>query len=192
MEKDLFALFLKKFTPSNDLIKPTEEMLEFYSDKLPKELLDFWTEYGFGNYANGLIKVIEPSDYMDSFYTWIGGHDFTKLPILVTAFGDIFYYRQLSETENDICILNIHHRKIDVCAYSFEEFFEEFILDDEITEEVLKEKLFANAVLKKGNLEFEQIFFFVPALILGGTEGEESIDIGDASTHQELLFRMGN
>lgn len=192
MSKDLFTEFLKKYAPSTDTVKPTAEMLEWYSDKLPKELLDFWKEYGFGNYGNGLIKVIEPSDYMDSFYTWLGSEDFTKIPILVTAFGDIFYYRKLSETDNDISLLDIHNRQISVCTYSFEEFFEEFIIDDEVAEEVLKQDLFNEAISSKGNLTFEEIFFFTPALILGGSEDVKYIDRGDGATHQQVLFQLGN
>jgi len=192
MQKDLFSKFLKKFPPSDNLVKPTEEMLELYADKLPKELLSFWKEYGFGNYANGLIKVIEPSDYMDSFYAWVGDSDFNKLPILLTAFGDLFYYRELSETENDISLLNIHYRKIDVCTYNFDDFFNDYILDDEISEDLLKEKLFAEAVESKGNLNFNEIFFFVPALILGGSETAKKLDKGSAVIHQQILFQMGN
>ena len=189
---DLFTKFLEKFPPNDNLVKPTDEILEWYSGKLPEEILNFWKEYGFGNYANGLIKIIEPSDYMDSLYTWLGGQDFNKLPILVSAFGDIFYYRKLSDTESDINILDIHYRDINVCAYSFEEFFNDYIIDKEICEEVLKEKLFAQSISTKGDLEFEEIFFFVPALALGGSETIEKIDKDDASTHQQILFQLGN
>jgi len=192
MQKKIFSKFLKKFPPSDNLVKPTEEMLEWYADKLPEKLLCFWKEYGFGNYANGLIKVIEPSDYIDNFYTWIGGENFNKLPILLTAFGDLFYYRKLSETENDISLLNIHYRKIDVCTYNFDDFFDNYIIDDEISEDLLKEKLFAEAVELKGNINFDEIFFFVPALIFGGSETIKYLDKGSANIHQQILFQMGN
>lgn len=192
MKKDLFSNFFKKFPPSNDLVKPTEEMLKWYADKLPEEILNFWKEYGFDNYANGLIKVIEPSNYFDSFYTWLGGEDFNKLPILVTAFGDIIYYRKLSETDYDICLLDIHYRKIEVCTYSLEEFFDGFIIDNEISEELLKEKLFAEAIESKGNLNFDEIFFFVPALALGGAESLKYVDKGNGAIHQQILFQIGN
>ena len=192
MIRDQFSKFFKKYFKKSDTIEPTEAILDWCSDKLPKVLLDFWREHGFGNYGNGLIKVIDPSKYMASFYTWLGRNDFDKIPILVTAFGDIFYYRKLSETDNDISLLNIHHRRISVCTYGLEEFFEKFIVNDDVAKEVLKEDLFNEAILSKGDLAFEDIFFFTPALILGGGEDIKYIDKGDCFTHQQVLFQLGN
>ena len=53
-----FDLFLSKYPPDRDLRKPTSEMLERFQGKVPAELLDFWQEYGFGNYGGGLLKII--------------------------------------------------------------------------------------------------------------------------------------
>lgn len=189
---NLFDEFLKKFPPDSDLEKPSEEVLDGLSGILPDELLDFWEKYGFGNYGQGIIKVINPLDYMDSLYTWLGKEDFSKIPILITGFGDIFYFRILSEDENDVCLLDIHYREINVCAYSFEDFFEDFITDDEIIEEVLKKDLFMESLKNKGILKNNEIFCFVPALILGGSETAENTDKAQADVHQLLLFDLGN
>lgn len=189
---NLFDEFLKKFPPDSDLEKPSDEVLDSLSRILPEELIDFWKKYGFGNYGDGIIKVINPLDYMDSLYTWLGKEDFSKIPILITGFGDIFYFRQLSEEVNDVCLLDIHYRQINVCTYSFEEFFEDFITDDEIIEDVFKKDLFMEAFQNKGALKGSEIFCFVPALILGGAESVEYIDKAEAGVHQLLLFTLGN
>ena len=109
---------------------------------LPPEIVYLWNEYGFGDYGDGLIKVVDPRDYMDSLYSWLGSQDFHKIPIMVSAFGDIFYYRKLEEGENDVSLLDIHYRRIDVCAYSYEGFFGGYILDPEIKEKVLNSIFF--------------------------------------------------
>lgn len=36
------------------------------------------------------------------------------------------------------------------------------------------------------------IYFFVPSLILGGEESSDLIDKGNANVHQSLLFELGN
>jgi len=187
----IFDKFTDTYTPSSGLVKPTEEMLKWYTDKLPAELLDFWVAYGFGNYADGLIKVVEPSDYMDSFYTWLGKEDFSRLPILVTGFGDIFYYRKISETEEDISLLNIHYRNISVCEYSLKDFFQKYILNEEISTHLLKKPLFNEANSKLGRLTNDEIYFFSPALVLGGGEDAKYIDKGTGSVHQMVLFELG-
>jgi hypothetical protein len=186
-----FSKFVNTYKPSTDLTKPTQEMLEWYADKLPKELLRFWTEHGFGNYGDGLIKVVEPSEYMDSFYTWIGKEDDSKLPILVTAFGDIFYYRKLSDTEGDVSLLDIHYRNIEVCDYTLENFFEKYMVDPELSKELLKKSLFDQAVKKLGRLTYPDIYFFKPALVLGGAENTDYLDKGNASVHQLILHQLG-
>lgn len=188
---DIFEKFLKRFEPSEDLVKPTTEMLDWYRDKLPEDLLYFWTQYGFGNYGNGLIKVVEPSDYMDSFYTWLGKEDFSKLPILVTAFGDVFYYRKLADNNEDVSFLDIHYRQINVCDYSLGGFFEDYIVEGSIIDEVLRKSLFEESVKKSGPLKSEEIFYFEPALIAGGAEELKYIGKGTGSVHQLVLFQMG-
>ena len=122
MEPEMIKRFLEIYPPAGELTKPDETLLNFGRQMLPPEILYLWENYGFGDYGNGLLKVVDPRDYMGSLYTWLGGQDFNKIPILVTAFGDIFYFRRLDETENDISLLNIHFRRIDLCTYSYREF----------------------------------------------------------------------
>ncbi|MEW9095329.1 MAG: T6SS immunity protein Tdi1 domain-containing protein [Clostridiaceae bacterium] len=187
----IFSQFTSVFEPSDDLVKPTEEELKQFEDILPSELLHFWKEYGFGNYGNGIIKVINPLDYMESLYEWLGKEDFSKLPILVTGFGDIFYYRKLSEVDEDICLLNIHYRNIIVCSYSLDDFLKSYIIDEVNYSKILRKELFDQVHAVKGNLKPNDIYFFVPSLILGGKESVELIDKGNANVHQSLLFQLG-
>lgn len=187
---NLFDDFLKKFSPTKELKKPSDEMLNRFRETLPKELLDFWKEYGFGNYSGGLLKVIDPTDYTDSLNNWLGGVNPARVPILMTGFGNILYYRKLSDTENDVCLLDIHYRQTTTCSYSFGEFFQYFITDDGIIDKLLRKELFEKAVGKFGEPEANEIFFFVPALAYGGSETLKYVQKGDAVVHQHLLFEM--
>ncbi|WP_252246894.1 GAD-like domain-containing protein [Clostridium sp. ZBS4] len=190
-ENVAFSHFINTFKPSNNLLKPTEEELKQFKNSLPTELLNFWKEYGFGNYGDGIIKVINPLEYMENFYEWLGKEDFSKIPIILTAFGDVFYYRKLQDDVEDICLLSIHYRNSIVCSYSLQEFFKSYIVNEQIYNEVLRRKLFQQAYAVKGSLELNQIYFFTPALILGGKELIESIDRGDANIHQSILLKLG-
>jgi hypothetical protein len=191
MQNDVFDIFVKTFIPSNDLIKPDNNIIQQFETILPKELIEFWKQFGFGNYGNGLIKIINPLEYMDSLYEWLGRKDPSKLPILITGFGDIFYYRKLDENEEDISFLDIHYRKIDVCVYSLSKFFNSYIVDKDIIKELLKRKLFEKAQKKKGDIKHNEIYYFVPALIMGGGEDIKYIDKGIGTVHQSLLFQIG-
>jgi len=191
MNELLITNFVKEYVPGKEMKKPDEKLLEFANQMLPPEIVYLWTTYGFGDYGDGLIKVVDPRDYMHSLYCWLGGQDFHKIPIMVSAFGDIFYYRKLENDVNDVSMLDIHYRRIDVCAFSYEEFFEEYISDPEIKENVLRKDLFDQATKKLGSLKHNEAFFFVPALVLGGGEDIKYVSKGDASTHQHVLLELG-
>ena len=184
--------FIEKYKPGENLKKPDEKLLNFGKQMLPEEIIYLWEKYGFGEYGDVIIKVVDPRDYMNSLYTWLGGQDFNKIPIIVTAFGDIFYYRKIDENENDVSLLDIHYREIEVCGYSYQEFFENYILDEDIIKDVLRVDLYKQAVDKLGKLNYEEIFFFTPALVLGGGEDIKYIKKGNGAVHQQVLLKISN
>ena len=53
------------------------------------------------------------------------------------------------------------------------------------------ELLYKQAVEKLGKLEYEEIFFFAPALVLGGAENIKYIKKGNGAVHHQILLQMG-
>lgn len=186
--KNIMDKFLEMYKPGEDLIKPDEEVLEFGRKYLPEEIVNLWEEYGFGNYGDGLIKVVNPLEYLDSLHLWLGKKDLTRVPILMTSFGDLFYYRDLGDGVSDVSYLSIHTGSIKVCGNSYTSFFESFIVNDSVRKGFLNEGLFKQSVDNFGKLNYSEIFFFVPALALGGPAVIDHIKKGNAVTHQQLLF----
>lgn len=186
----VFDLFLNKYPPGNDLRKPTAEKLAQFQGKLPEELLAFWKKYGFGNYGGGLLKIIDPTDYVDTLTLWLGQQE-DCFPILMTGFGTLFIYRKLSETADDICLLDIHYRRSGSFSTGFSDFFEHILPAEPFAEQFLPVDLFQQASVKHGGLAENEIFFFAPALALGGAESIQYIKKGNAVVHQHLLFEMG-
>ncbi|ORX76520.1 hypothetical protein BCR32DRAFT_329328 [Anaeromyces robustus] len=187
---DLVSIFVNKFKPGDNLVKPDEKTIELATSVIPQELISLWEKYGFGDYGDGIIKVINPYKYSDILYQWLGREDENKLPIFLTAFGDIFYYRKLSDIEDDVSLLSIHYKSIDVCALSFEDFMEEYIVAEDVEEDVLRKSLFLEAKEKYEKLNENEIFFFVPALALGGNEDIKYVNKGDLRVQQNILFQM--
>lgn len=186
---DAVAIFVENFKPNDNLVKPDAETLKKISESvLPKEYINLLKNYGFGNYGNGIIKVINPFEYADNLYTWLGKEDDNKLPIMMTAFGDLFYYRKLEEEEEDICVLDIHYKNIELCGYHFEDFVNDFLLNEHNQNILLRKELFSEAIKINGELKFNEIFYFQPALCIGGSEN--NISKGDAKVHQFVLFTL--
>ena len=176
--------FIEKYKPGSDLVEPSKHILDACrSACVDERILRLMEDYGFGNFGEGVIKLINPEDYMDSFYKWLGKEDYSRIPFMMTAFGDLFYFRNLGEGEYDISFLDIHYRKISVVAYTVEEFVE-YLIDSEVEED----NLFDEAKKKLGVLPLNEIYYFAPALVTGGAEEIKYVNKGDASTHQWLLF----
>ena len=190
--RNCISKFLKKYKPSEDMRKPDEEILNFGRQMLPKEIVELWENHGFGEYGDGIIKVIDPREYMNSLYSWLGRKDLSRIPIIVTAFGDIFYYRNLGNNENDISLLNIHYRRTEACGSSYQDFFERYLLDKGVIKKVLRADLYKQAVKKLGKLDDQDIFFFTPALVSGGGEDIKYIEKGNGAVHQMVLLTIGN
>ena len=59
MDTSLVKRFIEIYKPDDNLKKTDSEILEFGNKMLPEEIIYLWEQYGFGNYGNGIIKVID-------------------------------------------------------------------------------------------------------------------------------------
>lgn len=191
--------FLQNYAPS-DCTPATTQLIEKFKDKLPQSLLDLWKNAGLGKYRQGLIEIINPEEYEDTLWTWLGKEVDNYVPIAISAFGDLYYYRLLHlpenqegivEFEEDVCVVDIHDREIRTCKWSMDEFFNDYLTDEDVMNFFLRVDLFKEATLKEGYLSNGEIYYFAPALLFGGLEKADNVQKGDARVHQALLFDMG-
>ena len=156
-KKSVWEKLVEKYKPGKELVKPSDHIIGACSSAgVDEQILEFMKEYGFGNYGDGIIKLIDPEDYMDSFYKWLGKEDYSRIPFMMTGFGDLFYFRNLGDGEYDISFLDIHYRNISVAAYTVEEFVE-YLVDSEVEEDILRRHLFDEAKNKLGVLPLNEI-----------------------------------
>lgn len=167
-----------------------EELINLYGEKVPAILIDIWKTTGLGKYNKGLIELVDPRQYENSLWTWLGRKVDNYIPFAITGFGELFYYRKLTETEEDVCMIDIQYRRAETLVWSMGAFFEEFLTNDQDKKVWLREELFAHAVLEKGDLQNGEIFTIVPILALGGAEELQYLQKGNAIVYQELVFQM--
>ncbi|HEX7715341.1 MAG TPA: T6SS immunity protein Tdi1 domain-containing protein [Bacillota bacterium] len=182
--------FIEKHRPEQDLQKVNQSKIDEYSTRLPACILELWQDYGFGSYSAGLIRLIDPEIFNEILYTWLGKKNDKRIPIALSAFGELFYYRDLDNGAEDVSILKVHYKSIDVCTWSLKDFFNDYLCDDEIIEEVLRQELFRKALEKYGPLKDDEIYSFVPALVMGGAAEVEFIKKANALVHLDILFQM--
>ena len=173
----MYEIFLEKNFNS---IRQTvdDAFISQYADLSYPELTTLWQEVGLGSYCNGMLKIINPSDYQDVLNScYIMDYDKSFLPFMCTAFGDVFAYVKNSRLKNYIVYLNVRYGTY-------------LILPDNLV--LLLGKIIFNKSILKGwfDLEnypviqevigtpgYDECFGYSPLLALGGSESIENIKI---------------
>ncbi|KPW33604.1 hypothetical protein ALP45_01127 [Pseudomonas coronafaciens pv. atropurpurea] len=90
-----YASFLNDFNPTTDRQKAPRSSIDQHEKKLPAQLLEYWKEYGWCGYADGIFWTVNPQEYETLLSHWLSE---TNLPrndnyyvITRSAFG-IFLY----------------------------------------------------------------------------------------------------
>lgn len=182
--------FSKCFKTSGKMTLPSEDIIEEYKAKVPSYLIDLWKKNGFGNYNNGLIELVNPKDFEDSLWNWLGKEVENYVPFAISGFGELFYYRKLTETDEDVCMIDIQYRKIETVVWSLESFFEDFLTDKEDQEEWLRASLFEKAIKEQGSLKTHEVFTFTPVLAMGGALETKYLKKGNAQVYQDIVLQM--
>ena len=84
------------------------ETLAKYRGKLPDRLLEYWQEFGFCGFKDGIFWLTNPEDYEDILAEWLPEDELEKQSHYVIArsgFGDLFVWN--SELGNDYKIIGL-------------------------------------------------------------------------------------
>ena len=184
MDKELIKKFLNCYGPDEKLDQVYDDVIDRYHNILPDEFLALWYNFGFGNYGGGILKVINPDEFKKNLYLWIRKEDPNCIPFMITAFGDIFYYRKESNT---YYLLSIHYRKEKKCADSLEEFIS-YITSAQAIHTDLRAGLYIEAEKKLGSLSNDDIYMFVPSIQFGGKEIVDNIQKAEAVLWQNIAY----
>jgi hypothetical protein len=192
-----FQKFIDAHPPLGNWQKADASLLEKYQGLVPEGLLEIWREYGFGFCSDGFLQMINPDSYHEVLCNWLMREsDFTRIPIMITAFGTIIYYRMLMKDEegkiiaDDVAYIEPNYSQTDTCAWSLNDFFDKYLCDKINLNELFFYDFFPLAKENYGSLANDEIYFFVPALRLGGNEDINNMDKGHAVVHLDFLLQL--
>ena len=190
------------FKPFADfkLHKPADEsVIEKYTNVLPHALINIWKEYGFGTFAKGFLKTINPDEYQELLNkTYISKNN--PIPIFTTALGsimiwDISYFGPEKEECQVINIVRYRHGDdclvTPILSLDDNDFFVEDLTDSNFYKNILFWGAYMEAVrLHKTIPEYDECYGYKKLLVLGGKRGADNMQIFKIKEHIILIKEM--
>ncbi|UQW74463.1 GAD-like domain-containing protein [Pseudomonas avellanae] len=194
MDED-YSFFLKGFGPVMDRYEVPVSSISRYSNKLPDQLLDYWSAHGWCGYASGLFWTVNPQDYEAILDQWISGtslHQQDRYYVIArSAFGILYVWGEKS----GYCLtLNAYISRYstrtsiftgDKLDFGVKAFFSSMIAEYNDLDD-----LFKPALEKLGPLKSDEMYGFVPALALGGAMELENLQKVKAIEHLTFLSQL--
>ncbi|MBC2315546.1 DUF1851 domain-containing protein [Listeria booriae] len=163
--------------------KVSEEILGEYRPKLPEEMINFWTKYGFGTFMEGYFKSVNPIEYKDILEDTSERYT-DGIVLFTTGMGDLIIW-----SDGYVRLLNYRYGIVKTIFFSFEFFFED-TADDEFRVEELMWNPYQEAVKKLGIPAYDECFGYVPILALGGAEKVENLQKMKLKEHILLISAL--
>jgi len=166
--------FVKKMGPAIQRIDVPHPTIEKYRGHFPDPLLEFWDQYGWSGYGEGIFWTVNPAEYDDLVHHWLEesgiANSETIHVIARSAFGDLYLWQ--SQTGSSLSIDAIYSRYSLVAKPQLTNTQQDskvkafFLTRERDTDDF--DDLFVTAQKILGTLQPNEMYGFVPAIALGG------------------------
>ncbi len=192
---EVFSIFIEVFgQPINHQVVPAES-IERYKGKLPNQLLTYWEEHGWCGYGEGIFWIVNPQEYEGVVASWLEGTAFEHRDsyhlIARGAFGALYLWGE--KTGPSIKIESVFSKCLihNLCGdgEGMDRMLQSFLLANELEYNDLG-NMFKRAKKKLGVLKHDEMYGFVPALMLGGPDTLDHLEKLKSVEHLMLLSQL--
>lgn len=182
----MFIEFFKKYPKYKILEHPSEETINSFKNILPDQLIQFWIKYGFGEFMDGYLKIVNPNDYQGVLNDAYNNSD-NEIVFGITALGDFMCW-----DKDAINLVKFRYGNYNIIESGddMEWFFNSDLAEDFFVKEELLAKNYSSAKEKLGDLEFDECFGYVPLLGIGGSEKAENLQKVKIKEHISIIAQM--
>ncbi len=204
MRDEDFEVFIDEFGDATHRIDVPADAIQKWRGKLPDQLLTYWQAEGWCGYANGLFWIVNPDDYEDLVDEWLENTPLEQIDsfhvIGRTAFGDLYVCGERTGVSMTIsCAINaVFALPKDLKPKSKEDqdWSVRSFVGLSASECDLKDEsgipLFERAVAQVGPLEFDEVYGFEPAIVLGGKMRLENLAKLKLDVHLTILRKLAS
>ncbi|WP_438282881.1 GAD-like domain-containing protein [Pseudomonas alabamensis] len=191
----VYVRFIEKLGQPISYQRAPEASIKRYEGKLPKKLLEYWAEHGWCGYGKGIFWLVDPHAYETVVNAWLEPTSFqhtdTYHVIGRSAFGDLYLWGEKTGFSLKIisvlsqCVVNDFVPTPEQMDRKLQDFL--LSLDRESNDYA---SLFDAAQKKLGTLKHDEMYGFVPALMLGGSSALEHLEKVKAVEHLVFLSQL--
>lgn len=154
------AAFVRAHPPHSGNLHPSSTLLDRYESLLPSSLLELWRTHGLGYYGELRLCLLDPDLWQAALDQWISNHDdgVPRIPMLMTPFGVLLYYRRSLDESEDICALDILERDVYELSSDLLECFNHEFTDPQWLNDLVSLEAFEHATKTAGALSQGQVY----------------------------------
>ena len=166
-----------------------------YSKILPERLLNYWHDYGWSGHADGIFWIVDPQEYEGIVSTWLKDTAFEALDtyhvIARTAFGTLYLWGEKTgqSLTIDSCYSRYGYQEQGTTAEDLDRQCMSFFISTTFEFSDFMD-LFAPAKRKLGILQSDEMYGFVPALMIGGSEDLKNLEKLKIIEHLTFLAQL--
>jgi hypothetical protein len=160
--------FAKANPPQAGCTPASTELLGKYQGRLPAALLELWRKHGLGIYGRRQICLVDPDAWQATLDSWIVASPqdaVVRIPIALTPFGTLLFYRKLTATDEDVAALNPVTRSTSILGWDLADFFNKVLSDPDSVDEFIRPDMLETAQREAGPLTAGEVFYVDPMLL---------------------------
>ena len=199
-----FRRFIRVFGEATYHEPVPQEAIDKYKGILPSLLLSYWRHEGWNGYSNGMLWIVNPDNYAGNLEKWLENTDLSKRDkyyvFARNSFGNLYvisaktkqvffivpYLNAVFYTEKDLCAINTNQND------AIEHFFgfarrDKFDLDGDNGE-----PLFDKTLKRLGPCNENEMYTFVPPMLMGGTLAEKDLKKVNMFVQLDILANLSD
>ncbi|MFR0675022.1 GAD-like domain-containing protein [Enterobacterales bacterium AW_CKDN230030176-1A_HGKHYDSX7] len=192
---EAISLFIEEMGDPTSHIPVPSTAIEHYRNRLPERLLSYWEDYGWSAHAGGIFWMVNPAEYEGVVRSWLEGTAFesrdTYHVIARTAFGCLYLWGE--KTGYSLTIETLLSRycaqELGTTKDSLDRQSQVLFMNPSIESSDFL-GFFSRARKKLGPLKSDEMYGFVPALMLGGSEELENLEKVKIIEHLTFLSQL--
>lgn len=160
------------------------DVIERYRGRVVPELIDIWTNQGYGTALNGFLKIIDPDDYSQRLAESLPRPDL--IPIMATGMTDVVIW---DPTENNTCVLQYRNAVVTVLGSSIRH-LPMLTQDDEYMSDEFDYRPYLEAARVDGAVAYDEAYGYAPLPALGGSRQIENLKKVKLIEHVNLITQL--